>query len=121
MELVGETERLLTLYDTVPTTNEIIPSSTWVHWDHHVVLLYLQLCRGTGDSSAASGPAAETEAEATRSEQRSVMILGVCDMSVILLQRTQGFPSLPLREATGLVSPLLSWTDCQCPLRRGRE
>lgn len=41
MELVAETERLLTLYDTVPTTNEIIPTSTWVHWDHHVVQLVL--------------------------------------------------------------------------------
>lgn len=38
MELVVEAERLLTLYDTLPTTNEIVPGSTPVHCSHYVVL-----------------------------------------------------------------------------------
>lgn len=93
MELVAETERLLALYDTLPTTNEIIPSSMCAHCDHYVVLLYLQLCRATGDPSPASGPPTQTEAKTTRAEQRSIVIVGVRDMLYV---------SHPLAEDPGI-------------------
>lgn len=48
--------------------------------DHYVVLLYLQLCRATGDPSPASGPPTQTEAKTTGAEQRSVVIVGLHDM-----------------------------------------
>lgn len=35
MELVVETEQLLTLYDTLPTTNEMVPGSMCVHRSHY--------------------------------------------------------------------------------------
>ena len=64
-ELVTETERLMRLYDTIPTTNEIIPGSKTTPPIINVSLYCCGCGFRRGEDRADNGSATPTENEAT--------------------------------------------------------